>query len=641
MANKKLDFALAGYANVGKSVIFNHLTGLHQHVGNWAGKTVIRAEGSLYYNGYDIDIIDLPGIISLTAYSEEELVAREYIINENPDAIINVVDVSNLETNLILTLQLLELERPVVLALNMVDVLSDKNLTIDQAYLSKLLGIPASMTVATKGKGISEILDLILNNKEGLFSNKRFFFGTEIENEIQKIVDKIAITSNYPKRFIAIKLLEKDQEIWDLVNKEYQIELISQAKQSIKLLEDIHGHDSSLIIADERAAMAHRLAAKVLKRSLSKKVNRWKKIEDITTHKFYGYLIILVIFFFLFGAVFSFTNWLGEYFDRYLKFINIFYSKYVPDFWWSNLLWSGFESGYGLLQISVSCVLPLYWILYFLEDIGYFARVAFLMDPLMHKLGLHGKACIPMVLGFGCSVPACLGCRIMETSRERFLTGLIVSFVPCGAVTVVISGISNKYLGIVPTAVLYSMFLLTTIVTSLIAKKVLPGKSTELIMRMPDYRKVNFKTVNLQTWLRFKEFVSLAGPFVVLLGVILSSGKLFKINNKLVWLTSFLGLPAKMGILMLLMMLRRELVLVMLGSVMGCNVLNQVLTNEQLFVIATFTLFSPPCVATLAAFWKEFGKKYTFKIFIMKLGIALLMCKVASLIWPLVSNYVK
>ncbi len=639
--NKKVSIALAGYANVGKSVIFNHLTGLHQHVGNWSGKTVTRAEGSLYYNGYDVNVIDLPGIISLTAYSEEELVAREYIIDENPQAIINVIDASNLETNLILTLQLLELERPMVLALNMIDVLERKNLAIDQTALADLLGISVRFAVATKGKGISEMLDVVLYDPHLLKPQRSFWFGAEIEKEIQKITDQIVTVKNYPKRFLAIKLLEKDHEINRLINESGQTAVLEQVNESIKILEQMHGHDSSLVIADERAAMAHRLVTKVLKRCPVKKVNHWQKFEDLTTDKVWGYLIIGVVFFLGFGLIFSFTNWLGNYFDRGLELFTNFYRHWMPEVWWSKLLWSGLESGYGLVQVSVACVLPLYFLLYFLEDVGYFARVAFLMDPLMHKLGVHGKACIPMVLGFGCNVPACLGCRIMETARERFLTGLMVSFIPCGAVTIVLSGISTRYLGTIPTVILYGMFMVVTFLVGLIAKKILPGQATELIMRMPEYRWVNFKTVGLQTWLRFKEFIFLAAPFVIILGIILSSGQIFKINHGLAWLTRYLGLPFEMGILFLLMILRRELILVMLGSLLGTPALNQVLTAEQLFVIATFTLFSPPCVATLAAFGKEFGWKYTIKVLMVKLSIALFMVKIAHLIWPWVSHYVK
>ncbi|MFA5777454.1 MAG: ferrous iron transport protein B, partial [Parcubacteria group bacterium] len=411
MKNKKLNVVLAGQANVGKSVIFNYLTGLHQHIGNWAGKTVEKAEGTLQYKGYTIDILDLPGIYSLSTYSLEELISREYIAIQKPDFIINVVDATHLERNLIFTLQLLELERPMVMALNMANLLEEKGIEINSKKLEKLLNIQVVLVAAIYGRGINKCLveGIKLAKKNPL---REFLkYGKEIEERIRYLIDILGnIKIPYPKRWIAIKLLERDKQVEKMV-KENKPEVLEKAKNLCLELEKIHGQDSPIVIADERCNLISRIIEEVMKTKKPQRVSLNEWLDNLTGHRIWGYPIMIAIFSLVFISIFQFGDhlsfWLEEISSGWqFGFQNIFGTSFL-----SLLAWSGIESAVALIGIVLPYIFPFYLFLFILEDWGYLARVAFLLDNLMHKLGVHGKACIPIMLGFGCNTPACLSCR--------------------------------------------------------------------------------------------------------------------------------------------------------------------------------------------------------------------------------------
>ena len=448
MNKKKLNIVLAGQANVGKSVIFNHLTGLHQHIGNWPGKTVEKAEGNLHYKGYTIDVLDLPGIYSLTTYSIEEIISREYIALRKPDFVVNVVDGTNLERNLIFSLQILELESPAVLALNFVNLFKEKGIEINYKKLEEILGVPVVPVAAIHGKGISEVLGRGIELVSGRIKPKSLKYGQEVETEIKKITEFLtSIDLPYPKRWLAIKLLEKDREMERLFETEHS-EILKKVKESILRLEEIHGHDSAIIIANERCHLASEIAKKVIKITKPSKLSLNEKIDLLTLHKIWSYPVMLAIFALVFLTIFKFGNWFFSVLEGitagwWMGWENIFGASILASFGWMAI-----KSVISLIEIALPYIIPFYLILYLLEDWGYLARAAFLMDNLMHKIGVHGKACIPLMLGFGCNVPACLSCRIMETERERFLTGFLTTLVPCSARTVIIMGLVGKFVGI-------------------------------------------------------------------------------------------------------------------------------------------------------------------------------------------------
>lgn len=452
---KLLRVALAGNANVGKSVIFNQLTGLHQHVGNWPGKTVERAEGTLRFGEYTIDVLDLPGIYSLSTYSIEELVSREYIAVEQPDVLIDVVDASVLERNLFFTLQLLELEPRMVMALNQVDTAEGKGIHIDSEKLSELLGIPVIPTVGTRNIGIQELMTEVIevaNEKQRSLISIRY--GSEVEKRIEALAFALQeVESPYPRRWLAIKLLEGDDEVKRTV--ESQKPSIVELEEKIKReIEEIHGHDVASVIASERYAVANHIASEASTHVVPKTTFK-ERFERATTHSVFGYIFMAVVLLTIFYSIFIFGGYtsglLGDGFGALKVSYDSLFQGFIASFIWNGLV-EGVAAG---ATIALPYIVPFYVALSVLEDSGYLARVAYLMDSAMHRIGLHGKGFIPLILGFGCNVPACLGCRIMETRREQLICAFVTSLVPCSARTVVIMGLVAQYVGFQWAVALY------------------------------------------------------------------------------------------------------------------------------------------------------------------------------------------
>jgi len=639
---KQLYFALAGQANVGKSVIFNYLTSLHQHIGNWPGKTVEKAEGKLYYKGYTINILDLPGIYSLSTYSIEELVAREYIAVKKPDLVVNVVDTTNLERNLIFSLQLLELERPIIIVFNMIDLAKKKGIEIDFKKLEQILSVPSMPTVASHGIGLSEVLDGAIELLQKRVLPQPLKFGEEVEKQIKELITVLNdVDLPYPKRWLSIKLLEKDKEVEKLI-KDKKPAILRRVKELSLDLEKIHGHDSSVVIADERCHLVSRIIKKVVKITKPKKISFEEKLHIITTHRILGYFLMTAILGLMFLTIFTFGNWLSFLLEKVFSDWQIWWKDVFGNSILATLSWSAVESTLALIQIALPYILPFYLFLYLLEDLGYLARVSFLMDSFMHKIDVHGKACIPLLLGLGCNVPACLSCRIMETERERFITGFLTTFVPCSAVTVIIMGLVGKFVGISFAFGLYIFALLIIFILGRLALKFLPGETTELIMAMPDYKVPNIKTIILQTFFRLKEFIYIAAPLVIISGVIIKAIELAGWLNPIARLLSpitvnWLGLPVITGILLIFGLLRKEMILVMLAALLGTTDFAQVLTPPQMITLAIVAMFYIPCVATISALWKQFGWKKTVAVTLFKtvfaIGLGGIVFRLLTVFW--------
>ncbi|MBU1299454.1 MAG: ferrous iron transport protein B [Bacteroidetes bacterium] len=627
---KKLNIVLAGQANVGKSVIFNYLTGLHQHIGNWPGKTIEKAEGTLFYKGYTIDVVDLPGIYSLTTYSIEESISREYIASQKPDFAVNVVDAVHLERNLLFTLQLLELGRPTVLALNMINLLKERGIEINFKILEKILGVPVVPIAAIYRKGITDVLDrgIELLNFQSPTPQNRLKYGKEVEQAIEILVEALeGINTPYTKRWLALKLLERDGEIEKLI-REKNSELLKNVENLRTQLEKIHGHDSSIVIADERCHLAFQIIKEVMKITPLKKISLQERFDAVTAHKIWGYFTMTAIMASMFLVIFKFGDWLSGLLEIIFANLQSWFETISGISVLASLFLAVLKSVLALIQIALPYILPFYLILFLLEDWGYLARVAFLMDNLMHKLGTHGKASIPLLLGFGCNVPACLSCRIMETERERFLTGILTVFVPCSAASVIIMGLVGKFVGMYWAFALYVFAILIIFVIGKLASKILPGEATELIMEMPDYKRPSLRTIILQTWFRLKEFIYIAGPLVIISGIIIEgiywAGWFPFIDNLLSPISvKWLGLPAITGILLIFGILRKELILVMLSTTLGTANFAQVLSPIQMLTLAIVSMLYIPCIATIAALRKEFGWKKTLGVTVFKIFFAI------------------
>jgi ferrous iron transport protein B len=631
MAEKRLRIALAGNTNVGKSVIFNYLTGLHQHIGNWPGKTVEKAEGTLHFKGYTIDIIDLPGIYSLSTYSIEEQISREYITVEKPDVVINIVDASVLERNLYFTLQLMELNVPLVLALNQVDMAKKKGIEIDVEKLEKLLGIPVVPTVAIKGIGIFKLLERAVEIAEKRETPKMAVkFGKEVEDGIAKLVKMLeGVHCRYPPRYVAIRLLEGDEELEKEIER-LNPEVVATAKKISKELEELHGHSCSTVIMAERYEIAGRIAREVQKLSSSTKPRLEERLHNLTTHKIAGYVIMILSLLAIFYSIFTAGGYLSEFLNELFYITEpLFYELFGTEAI-GKLMWSVMEGVIAGITIALPYIVPFYIVLYFLEDSGYLSRIAFLMDNIMHKIGLHGKAIIPLILGYGCNVPACLGCRIMETERERLLAVFVTTLVPCAARTVIILGLVGKYLGIEYALALYIFNLAIIFALGRLAFKVLPGEPTALIMEMHDYRWPHLKTVLKQTWFRLLEFIKIAFPLIILGSFTIKLIEVFGLLEPIALALSpvtvtWLGLPLITGIALIFGVLRKELTLIMLATLFGTTNFAEVpgFGPIQMIVFTIVTMFYIPCISTIAALIKEIGWKKALIITIFEILFAI------------------
>jgi len=611
--------ALAGNANVGKSALFNQLTGLHQHMGNWPGKTIAKAEGKLNFKGTEISVIDLPGIYSLRTFSIEEMVSREYIAKEKPDVVINVVDASVLERNLFFTLQLLELERPMVVALNMIDVAEKKGIDVDIKKLSKELGVPVVPMIAIRGIGVQEIIEEAIKVSKKKTNGKLPKYRKNIEKAIDEL-RKRKINVPYPARWTAIKLLEGDEKIIKLVDKK----TVEIARKKSKEIQKKEKERSTTVITADKYVTAERISRKCLSLVKPEKIPLGDRLDGILLHRVWGYFSLVIMALGIFYFIFSFGDFVSGYFD-------ILYSL-IPEYsGFAGVLVGGIAEGIiAGLTVALPYLIPFFILLAILEDSGYLARMAFLMDGVMHKIGLHGKAFIPLMLGYGCSVPGCLACRIMETDRERLIAGFVVTLIPCAARTVVILGLVGVFLGIEWALAIYIFNLIVVFILGRIAFKALPGEPMGLIMEMPSYKTPILKNVAKETWVRLKDFIVIAFPIIIISTVLIKgmeiAGLLEPISNLLSPITvGWLGLPAIVGITLIFGILRKELTLIMLAALLGTSNFAEVMTPIQMITFTILVLFYIPCAATIATLYKEYGLKKAVGITVFEIVFAVIL----------------
>lgn len=609
-----ITIALAGNANVGKSVIFNNLTGSEQVVGNWPGKTVNLAEGTFHYNGQKLHIIDLPGIYSFSTFSMEEIVSREYIAREKPEVVINVLDGSVLERNLFFTLQLMEMGVPLVVCVNQMDIAHQKGFHIDTEKLEKALGVPVVPTVAIHGEGLQKLVEKAIDVAQ---TRKVVEVPVEYGGEVERVVkqledflDNEGLDMGYSNRWVAIKLLENDPEI----NK--QVESISERaiQYSTYLaleLEKIHDEPSFSIIASERYALASRIAAGAQKQDKYKPTLS-EKLDKILIHPLFGYFTSALVILGLLIWTFVLGNFLSEIITEAMSFfqpVDAALSGPVIAVLW-NGAFGGFVAGVTLI---VPFVIPFYILLSYIENSGLLTRVAFMMDSFMQKIGLHGKALIPLILGYGCSVPAIDSTKILETKRERLLAAFAITFAPCSARTIIILSLVAIFVGIWWALALYLLDIIIIFIMGKLALKAMPGESTGLIMEMHTLRLPSTSTILKQTWNRTKSLIYLVFPVFIagsaLIQVLYVLGILGPISNFMAPLTvGWLLLPSFAGILLIVGVVRKEFVILTLVSFVGTD-LSLALTPVQFIVLALIGMLYIPCLSTISILIREFGLK--------------------------------
>ena len=626
----KLTVALAGNANVGKSVIFNHLCNENQIVGNWPGKTVELAKGKLRFKNFEIDVVDLPGIYSFSTYSLEEIVSREFIAFRKPDVIINVVDASVLERNLYFTLQLMEMEVPIVLCLNQIDVAKSKGIQIDTEKLSDELGVPVVQTVAVKGEGLYELMETVLEvaqrKIEQRLKPKIIRFRPEIEQRIEKLTELIESKNlglEYPSRWIAIKLLENDSEIRDLVAGD----IVQLSEILSREIEERHQEPSFAVITAERYLIANRIAGKAQRQSKIK-LTLSERIDRVVTHGVFGYLTAI----FVLGGLLLWTFFIGNYLSDILSQAFAFFQPVDPQINGPliSIIWNGAFGGIVAgITLIIPFVIPFYFMLTVIEDSGILTRIAFMMDSFMHRIGLHGKALIPLILGYGCNVPAIYTTRILETRRERLLASLAITFAPCSARTIVILGLVAVFVGIEWALLLYVFDIFIIFLIGRIAFKALPGETSGLIMEMHAFRVPTLSVVAKQTWTRTKSIIYIVFPLYIigssLMQGLYAFGILGQISNLMSPLTvGWLGLPSVAGVLLIFGIVRKEYILLLLTAIYGMD-LSSVLSPAQFLTLALIGMLYFPCISTITILAREFGWKPAIGISITNLAAAILI----------------
>jgi ferrous iron transport protein B len=629
---KHLTVALAGNANVGKSVLFNQLTGSNQIIGNWPGKTVDRAEGTLLFEGYDIKVIDLPGIYSFSTFSMEELVSRDYIALEKPDVVINVLDASVLERNLFFTIQLIEMGVPLVVCLNQVDEAKKKGMIIDKEKLKNTLGVPVVFTIAIRGEGIYELMGEAVNAALDPPKNKPLRYRKDVEESIEKlqrIIEKANLDIQYPARWLSIKLLEGDTEIIKLLSEKSR-SVVDSAVTISKELSSTCQEPCFSVIASERYSLASSIAASALQQSEVKSTFS-EKLDWLTTHRVLGYFTSAGVIVGLLLWTFFVGNALSTLIADGLNLVQpidpaLSASQPILGII-LNGVWGGFTAGVTLI---IPFVIPFYLLLAIVEDSGILTRVAFMMDSAMHKMGLHGKALIPIILGYGCNVPAIQACKIMETRRERLLAAFAITFAPCSARTIILFGMVGLFVGIQWALLLYVVDIVIIFALGRVAMKVVPGKSTGLIMEMSSFKMPSLRVVTKQTWARTKSIIYVVFPIYIIFSALIQAlyalDVLTPISNAMAPLTvGWLGLPVTAGVLLILGTVRKEFVLVGAVAILGTTNLLVGFTPVQLVIMALVAMLYIPCVATVTILGREFGWKAATVISLANIGAALLI----------------
>ncbi|WP_297534413.1 ferrous iron transport protein B [Thermococcus sp.] len=642
--------ALAGNPNVGKTTIFNALTGLHQHVGNWPGVTVEKKEGVFEYRGERFLVVDLPGTYSLTAHSIDELVARNFLLNGNPDVVVNVVDATSVLRNLYLTMEIFEMGlKNIIIALNKVDLAEKKGIRIDPAKMSKALGVPVVPLSAKEGIGIEKLKEKIWEMAHGRIKTNPVLprYDPEVEREIEhisKCLERTELASRYPLRWLAIKLLQRDDEVMKLVLRHLGEEKLKEIMTHIGEAEERYGRAMDLIIAGQKYEFIDGLTHEFMSYGKTGETLT-DQLDKILVHPVYGFLVMAFVFYLVFKFVFTFGMPAQEILsDAFSKFGD-WLAPHIANETLRGLLVDGVVSGVGSVLSFFPLVFLLFLALSFLEDSGYMARVAVLMEGIMRKFGLPGKAVIPLILGLGCNVPAVMATRTLDEERDRLVTMFVNPFIPCSARLSVISFLTGTFFGSNRALVAVSVYIIAIAVALLSAKLVsffVKGEESPFVIELPEYLIPDGKSLLIHSWERSKEFVQKAGT-VILVGSILiwylsnypvpmGTGRSYaeRLGHFFQPYMRLMGLDWKAAVSLLFGIIAKENVISTYGVLYGSvNAIRSAMTPLQAYVLAVVTTLYIPCIATIAAIRAESNWKWA-------LAVTLYMITVASLLGILI-----
>ncbi|MGC9003048.1 MAG: ferrous iron transport protein B [Dictyoglomus sp.] len=530
---KRIKVAVAGNPNSGKSTLINAIAGTHLYVGNWPGVTVEKKTATFKFDELTIDLVDLPGTYSLSPYTQEEIIARDFLVKEKPDVIIDVVDATNLERNLYLTVQLLELGIPVIVALNIFDEAKKKGYEINITELEQLLNVKVIPTVATKKEGIKELLQAVkeVATSPEKFRPRKLDYGPDVEEALKIIEEEIMkvrkeLFETYPKNWLCLKLLEGDERVLQDTGFKGDEDFLQRARSHfIKA----HEEDPESILAEMRYGIAHGITQKVLRKKAGARIDLTQRIDKIVLNKYLGIPIFLAIMWFTFKFAFDFSGPFSDWIDGLIsgpitRWATVGLNSLNSPEWLVSLVTEGIIAGVGAVLVFVPLIGIIMFLMTLLEGSGYMARAAFVMDRLMHSIGLHGKSFIPLILGFGCNVPSIYATRVLETERDRKLTAMICPPISCSARLPVYVLFIGAFFGAEGATVLFSLYILgivMAIVVGFILKNTLfKGPTPPFIMELPPYRIPTLRDLTIHTWLKLKHFLIKAGTFILAASIV-------------------------------------------------------------------------------------------------------------------------
>lgn len=632
-----MNIVLVGQPNCGKSTIFNHIVGYKSYTANFSGASVNYTHGEVVLGGKKANLIDLPGLYSLSGTDKAEEVSKEFLLTRDIDLIINVIDASVLARSLELTLELIELGLPMIVDLNMVDEAARKGMMIDSSRLSSILKVPVFETIGSKGTGILSLFEAAILAPVPPAPMVRF--DADIEAIIDSISHKLdGLEAPYSSRLISIKILEEDPFFTDLI-RTLPEDIQEEIRQLKDKIETQHGLSSAELINQGRHAKALSIFEKVI--SFTRSKPDWRdKADNILLHNFWGYVILFAILFSMFYIIFHIGKILEELLlTNYDALRASMESALSPDSFLFYLFDGILQGLGGGIAIVLPYLVPFLLLLSLLEDVGYLPRVAYLLDALMHRIGLHGTSIIPTILGYGCNVPAVMATRILDSPRDRFIAAAISAMVPCSARMTVIFGLAAFYLG--PTAAFF-IYLLNILIIGLmghIMSRLMPEVSPGMVMEIPPYHVPSLKNLLAKIWMRLQEFIVIAWPILIVgsivLNIITFTGFDQVINTMLRPITYLLDLPAETGNTLIFGVLRKELSLIMLLQALNTTDVSTVLSYTQILTFTMFVTFYIPCVATIGVLVREIGGKRTLLIVWITLLLALLIGWLTKVLYPL------
>lgn len=690
---RTINVALVGNPNCGKTSLFNIASGSHEHVGNYSGVTVDAKEGYFEFHGYHFRLIDLPGTYSLSAYSPEELYVRKHIIEETPDVIINVVDAGNLERNLYLTTQLIDMNVRMVVALNMYDALQHSGNTLNIKKLSQLLGVPMVPTISRTGEGVDDLFHVIIGLYEGAdfmgqkeeiqnealrefrewhdayvpdhkfesheddensFTPRNFIrhihinHGPELERSIDAVKKEIGKTETirhkYSTRFLAIKLLENDKDIEKnvIASLPNASEILRIKEQEVKRLRETINEDSEQAITDAKYGFITGALKETYTDNYQNTEMFTRIVDSIVTHKVWGYPIFFIFLYLMFECTFIFGEYPKEGIEWLVEQLGNAVNTYMPDGSFKDLLIDAVIGGVGGVIVFLPNILLLYLFISFMEDSGYMARAAFIMDKIMHKMGLHGKSFIPLIMGFGCNVPAIMSSRIIESRKSRLVTILINPLISCSArlpIYLVLVGAFFPGKESLMLLLIYSVgILLAVLMARIFSKFLVKGDDTPFVMELPPYRMPTSKSVLRHTWEKGAQYLKKMGGIIMIASIIIwflgyypshssyqttaeqqENSYIGQIGKSIEPIIKPLGFDWKMGVGLLSGVGAKELVVSTLGVLytndgnLDDDALPERIAQQSditpliAFAYMLFTLLYFPCIATLAAIRQETG----------------------------------